>query len=619
MEPDFASSDRQALHAKYRAERDKRLRTDADRQYCAATSDLADFDTDPHADPDFARARLTREVDVLIVGGGFGGLLTAARMAEAGVSDMLLVEAGADVGGTWYWNRYPGVRCDIESYIYMPLLEEVGTVPRERYATGGDILAHCRAITRHYDLYDRALLQTRVTAMTWDEGVARWRVETNRGDRIAARHVTISQGPLAKVKLPGIPGIRDFAGRIFHSSRWDYAYTGGDAGGGMTGLADKRVAVIGTGATAVQVVPKLADDARAVLVFQRTPSAIDERNNAETDLAWWQAQPKGWLRRRRDNFLAVITGRPHDENSVGDRWTDFWVRFGAAMQAAGHAATQSGEPIDPHHVMQGVDYRKMDEIRARVGQIVSDPARAEALKPWYNYLCKRPLYSDEFLQAFERPNVHLIDTGGKGVERITATGVVANGTEHPVDLIVFATGFDVGAPPHEVGRYSVTGRGGATLAAKWRAGLRSVHGTQLAGFPNFHIVGGTQQGTTAFNFTHILDMQAEHAAALVAGYLADGIDSAEVTPEAEDRWLAELEARHVDHQHFYEECTPGFLNNEGDFQDRPTFVGATYGAGPIEYERVLAAWRAEGRAEGRAGPRHADVAVTRAADGRAAA
>ena len=597
----------EALHAKYLAERDKRLRGDADRQFIAAEGDFAELDRDPHADPDFTRAARHDSVDVLVVGGGFGGLLAATRLEQAGVSDFLIVEAGADFGGTWYWNRYPGVRCDIESYIYMPLLEEVGTVPRERYATGADIFAHCQAIGRHFGLYERALLQTRVTRMTWDEGEARWIVETDRGDRIAARFVSISQGPLAKVKLPGIPGIRDFGGRVFHSSRWDYGYSGGDAEGGMTRLSDKRVAVIGTGATAVQVVPKLAADAGQVFVFQRTPSAIDERNNAPTDEAWWRAQPPGWLKQRRDNFLAVITGKPHDENVVGDKWTDFWVRFGGAM----HAAAGSGQPVDPHHVMQGVDYQKMDEIRARVDQTVADPAKAEALKPWYNYLCKRPLYSDEFLQAFAQPNVHLIDTGGQGVERITRDGVVAGGQEYLVDLIVFATGFDVGAPPHKVGNYEVTGRGGATLAGKWDAGLRSVHGTQLAGFPNFHIVGGTQQGTTAFNFTHTLDMQAEHAAALIARCLEEGIASAEVTPEAEDRWLAELAAKHVDHQHFYEECTPGFLNNEGDFRDRPTFVGATYGAGPIEYERVLAAWRDRDFA--------GDVAVTRAGEGRAAA
>lgn len=482
------------------------------------------------------------------------------------------------------------MRCDIESYIYMPLLEEVGTVPSERYATGTEIFEHCRAIGRRYGLYDRALFQTRVSRIEWRDADARWLVETDRGDRIRARFVSLSQGPLAKVKLPGIPGIRDFEGPLFHSSRWDYRFSGGDASGGLTGLRGKRVAVIGTGATSVQIVPKIAESGAELYVFQRTPSAIDERNNERTDEGWFRSQPAGWLQDRRDNFLAVITGKPHAENKVADRWTDFWCRFGAGMAQA----RADGGFVDPHAVMQGVDYQKMDEIRARVSRLVADPDRAERLKPWYNYLCKRPLYSDNFLQRFDRPNVHLVDTDGRGVERITASGVVAGGREYPVDLIVLATGFDVGAPPHEVGGYEVLGRDGRTLRDKWDGGLRTVHGTQLAGFPNLHLVGGTAQGTTAFNFTHVLDMQAIHAAEIVRRCLSEGVASWEVTEQAEDRWLAELERKHVDHQHFYEECTPGFLNNEGDFRDRPTFVGATYGGGPIEYEELIAEWRERG-------------------------
>lgn len=601
-----AADDRQALHEKYLAERDKRLRRDADAQYLAAEGAFADFDDDPYAVSAPVRDPVIREIDTVIVGGGFGGLLTAARLTERDADDFLLIERAADFGGTWYWNRYPGVRCDIESYIYMPLLEEVGTVPTERYATGPEIFEHCRAIGRHYGLYERALLQTRVTRMEWRDEDARWLVETDRGDRISARFVTVSQGPLAKVKLPGIPGIRDFEGPVFHSSRWDYHYTGGDTSGELTTLAGKRVAVIGTGATAVQIVPKIAESGAELYVFQRTPSAIDERNNVPTDETWFRSQPKGWLKERRDNFLAVITAKPHAENKVADRWTDFWSRFGARM-AEMRAA---GGEVDPHEAMQAVDYAKMDEIRARVSQLVADPERAERLKPWYNYLCKRPLYSDHFLQAFDRPNVHLVDTEGQGVERITAAGLVAGGREYPVDLIVFATGFDVGAPPHEVGGYDVVGRDGRTLREKWDAGLRSVHGTQMAGFPNFHLIGGTAQGTTAFNFTHTLDMQATHAADILRHCLENGVVQWEVTPEAEDRWLAQLEARHVDHEHFYEECTPGFLNNEGAFRDRPTFVGATYGGGPIEYEALIAAWRDHGWRE--------DVAVRRGATAQAA-
>ena len=574
-----------ALRRKYAEERDKRLRRDRDRQYIDAATDFAALVEDPYVEPGFSRSSVIEDVDAAVVGGGFGGLLTAAKLRDQGVESLRLIEQAGDFGGTWYWNRYPGVRCDIESYIYMPLLEEVGTVPSERYATGAEIFAHCQAIGRRYGLYERALFQTKVTRIAWDEALARWIIDTDRGDVVRARFVSVSQGPLAKVKLPGVPGIKQFRGRMFHSSRWDYAYTGGDSRGGQVGLASERVAVIGTGATAVQIVPKLAEHAKRLYLFQRTPSAVDERNNAPTDVDWFKSQPKGWQRRRMNNFMAIISGQPQAENLVADRWTDFWGRFGERM------AAHHGKGASPPELMQQVDFEKMEALRARVGRIVSQPETAEALKPWYNYLCKRPLYSDEFLQAMNQENVTLVDTSGRGVEAITEDSVIVEGRSYPVDCIIFATGFDVGAAAHKVGGYDVLGRGGLSLDAKWASGVRTVHGSQMAGFPNFHIVGGAAQGTTAFNFTHTLDMQATHAASLIGRCLDDGVRTMEVTEAAEARWLAALAEKHVDHQQFYEDCTPGFLNNEGDFKDRPTFVGGTYGGGPLEYEAVISRWR----------------------------
>lgn len=587
------SYDPSALRRRYLAERDKRLRGDTDAQYRAAEGAFAHFVDDPYADPAFSRPAVNRDVDALVVGGGFGGLLAAVRLDDNGVDDFLIVEQGADFGGTWYWNRYPGVRCDIESYIYMPLLEEVGTIPTERYATGAEIFAHCQAIGRRYGLYDRALLRTRITALTWDEAAGRWIAETDRGDRIAARFVTVSQGPLAKVKLPGIPGIETYRGKMFHSARWDYDYTGGDQNGGLSGLTDKSVAVIGTGATAVQIVPKVAESAKHLYVFQRTPSAIDLRANAPTDPDWFRAQPAGWLDRRRDNFLRIITSQPHDRNEVGDRWTDFFTRVGAAMRER----VAANDPTPPPEVAQRVDYAKMEEIRARVAAEVGDVEVADRLKPWYNYMCKRPLFSDDFLPAFNRPNVTLVDTDGRGVEAITEDAVVAGGERYPVDCIIFATGFDVGAAPDTVGGYTVTGRDGVTLADRWASDVRTVHGTQLSGFPNFHLVGGSVQGTKAFNFTHTLDMQAEHAAVQIARCLDDDVHACSVTPAAEAAWARACQAKQLDLARFHEDCTPGFLNNEGNFRDKPTFVGATYGGGPIEYHAIITAWRDDGAAD----------------------
>lgn len=590
MSGHHATPEEQALHARYLAERDKRLRKDGEAQYLGAEGDFAEFAADPYVDTPLVRDPLEIEIDVAVIGGGFGGLLTAAKLHDAGIDSFRIIEQGGDFGGTWYWNRYPGVRCDIESYCYLPLLEEIGTIPKERYSTGAEIFAHCQAIGRHYDLYRRALFQTKVTRIAWNDAIARWEIATDRGDLIRARHVSVSQGPLAKVKLPGIPGIKDFKGRIFHSARWDYRYTGGDQHGGLTGLEGKVVAVIGTGATAVQIVPRVADHAKWLYVFQRTPSAIDERNNSATDEDWYRSQPKGWQRARMRNFLANITMQPNDGDVVDDKWTDFWKRFAAGMKQR----AETGSDEDPHAVMQRVDYAKMDEIRDRVDQIVKDPKLAERIKPWYNYLCKRPLYSDEFLQAFNKPNVTLVDTDGRGIERITEAGIISDGNLYPVDLIVFATGFDVGAAAHKVGGYELIGRNGLTLDMRWAKGVRSVHGTQVSGFPNFHIIGGSAQGTTAFNFTHTLDMQATHAVEQIVRCLTTGVRTMEVTHAAEQRWLAEMQAKHIDRSHFYEECTPGFLNNEGNFREKPTFIGATYGPGPLAYEAVITAWRDDG-------------------------
>ncbi len=578
------------LRRKYLKERDKRLRRNAESQYIEATGELEDFLDDPYIDAPLLRDAVEEKTDVVVIGGGFGGLLTAAALHDCGVTSFRIIDQAGDFGGTWYWNRYPGVRCDIESYVYMPLLEEVGTMPSERYAKGGEIFAHCQAIGRHYDLYGRALFQTRVARVEWQENASRWLVETNRGDRILARFVTVSQGPLSKVKLPRIPGIKRFKGKMFHSSRWDYDYTGGDSTGGLEKLATERVAVIGTGATGVQIVPPLAKHAKHLYLFQRTPSAIDRRDNSRTDEQWFRALPEGWQKKRMDNFLSIISGLAQPEDMVSDNWTDFWKRLGARMARS----KEAGEVFDPHDLFQEVDFEKMNEIRDRVGDVIKDPKIADIAKPWYNYLCKRPLYSDQYLQAFNQPNVTLVDTGGDGVSEITKDAIVAGGMEYKVDAIIFATGFDVGAAAYKVGGYDLVGRNDMKLDEKWKNGVRSVHGTQMSAFPNFHIVGGVAQGTTAFNFTHTLGMQARHAADLITRCLDEGIDVMEVTEAAEARWQKVMEAKHIDRSHFYEECTPGFLNNEGNFRDKPTFIGATYGGGPLEYESIIEAWRDSG-------------------------
>ncbi|MEV4898933.1 NAD(P)/FAD-dependent oxidoreductase, partial [Nonomuraea sp. NPDC055795] len=295
--------DKHALRARYRQERDKRLRPDGNDQYLRLTGRFASYADDPYT-PRAPREPKDDHVTVAFVGGGFAGLVTGARLKEAGVADVRIVEKGGDFGGTWYWNRYPGAQCDTASFVYMPLLEELGHMPTEKYAHAPEILEHCRRIGKHYGLYDNALFHTEVTGLEWDDERALWTVTTDRGDRFTARFVAMGVGPLHVPKLPGIPGIDSFAGHSFHTSRWDYGYTGGDpAGAPMDRLAGKRVAVIGTGATAVQCVPHLARACAELYVFQRTPSSVDVRDNRPTDPEWFAgiATP-GWQRRWLENF-----------------------------------------------------------------------------------------------------------------------------------------------------------------------------------------------------------------------------------------------------------------------------------------------------------------------------
>ena len=581
--------DPDALRARYRAERDKRLRADGNDQYVEVRGEFARFVDDPYVAPGFARAPLTDAVEVVIVGGGFGGLLAGARLREAGIDDLRIIEKGGDFGGTWYWNRYPGAQCDIEAYIYLPLLEELGYVPTEKYAHAPEILAHSRAIGRHYDLYRGAVFQTEVTAMRWDDAAARWIVETNRGDRLRARFVVMANGPLNRPKLPGIPGVESFAGHAFHTSRWDYAYTGGDADGGLTGLRGKRVGIIGTGATAVQCVPHLGAAAEHLYVFQRTPSSIDVRGNRPTDPDWAASLEPGWHRRRMDNFNILVTGGFQDEDLVNDGWTDiirkllFMVREDADGTVARDGIAKT---------LELADFQKMEQIRARVDAVVRDPATAEALKPYYRQFCKRPCFHDEYLATFNRPNVTLVDTQGRGVERITPRGVVVAGVEYPLDCLIYATGFEVGTDYTRRAGYQLRGRDGVTLTEKWAGGVRTLHGIHTRGFPNCFIMNNQQAGFTA-NYPHMLAEQSTHIAHILRAARERGARTVEVSEAAESEWVETIIRLAVIAQDFLESCTPGYYNNEGKPGERSGQNGF-YGGGSEEYFRLLREWRATG-------------------------
>lgn len=583
------SFDPEALRAKYRAERDRRMRPDASSQYLAVAGEFGYYARDPYT-PRSERSPLTDRVEVLVIGAGFGGLVSAARLREAGVESMRIMDEAGDVGGTWYWNRYPGIRCDIESYVYMPLLEELGTVPSQRYAPGEEIRQHAMAIADHYDLYRDTAFHTRATELRWDEDAEEWIVGTDRGDSMRARYVIVSSGTLTQPKLPGIPGIQDYAGHTFHTSRWDYGYTGGDAAGGLTGLAGKRVGVVGTGATGLQVIPHLARDAEQLFVFQRTPSSVDVRNNRPTDPGWAANLQPGWQRERMDNFLSILSGEEVDEDLTQDGWTST-ARLQRKMISG--AVDTTLEPAERERRDELADFAKMEQIRERVDSVVSDPATAAALKPWYRYMCKRPGFSDEYLQAFNRPNVTLVDTADHGgVTRMTADSVVVGDEEYEVDCVIFATGFETGVSGVISGTLPVYGRHGVELLDAWAQGPRTLHGFYSHGFPNlFHL--GSVQNANAVNFVHILTEQAEHITAVIAAARDTGARRVEPTAEAEQEWCETIRQVAADNSTFLAECTPGYYNGEGT----RTGKSNSYGPGPIAFHKLLAQWRSERLAE----------------------
>jgi cation diffusion facilitator CzcD-associated flavoprotein CzcO len=590
--------DADAIHSKYLGEREMRLREDGIDQYVEVKAEFSRYVDDPYVEPGFSRAPVFDEVQFAIIGGGFGGLLMAARLREAGYDDLRLVETGGDVGGTWYWNRYPGAMCDVESYCYLPLLEELGFMPKHKYSFAPEILEHSRHIARHYRLYDNALFQTSVTELRWSEDDQRWIISTDRGDRFKAQYVAMANGPLNRPKLPGIPGTNDFKGYTFHTSRWDYGYTGGNSYGGLDGLRDKRVGIIGTGATAIQCIPHLGAAARHLYVFQRTPSSIDARNNCETDRQWAAGLAPGWQKRRIENFNILVSGGEQDEDLVGDGWTDIFRNL--TMTAVAEASRKLGRPLtseERDQLLVLADYKKMNQIRARVDSIVKDPATAAALKPWYRQFCKRPCFHDEYLQTYNRSNVTLVDTLGKGVERLTAHGVVANSREFAVDCLIFATGFEVGTSFARRTGYEIIGRGGKTLSEHWADGMRTLHGITVNGFPNCFFIGPGQSVFTV-NFPLLLENQTRHVTYIVHEARQRSAQTVELTADAESAYVQEIRRLSGLGERFRMECTPGYYNGEGAAGGRHGFFSEIFGAGSLMFFDMLAKWRDDGRMEG---------------------
>jgi cyclohexanone monooxygenase len=487
--------------------------------YIAMEGEFAKYLQDVYSSPPVERDALSDDCEILIVGAGFASLLLWYKLQKAGFTDVRVCEKGGDVGGTWYWNRYPGIACDVESYSYLPLLEEMGYFPTMKFASGFEILEYCQSMAERYGFYDKCLFHTTVERTDWDEAAGRWTVSTDRGDRMRARYVVLANGILTTPKLARIEGMETFQGKAFHTSRWDY----------NVDLAGKRVGIIGTGATAVQVIPEIAKVVKELFVFQRTPSTIDvrdQRATTEEEIAAWSKEP-GWALARRERLAKISSGRTAlqgNDDYLSGKVADFKERKQYERQLSQEEMIQR---------QLNTNFRIMEQIRARVDAIVKDPKTAAALKPYYPYGCKRPTFHDEFLPSFNLPHVKLIDTAPLGVSRINERGVVHDGVEYPLDVLIYATGFQWMATATF---NMITGRGGRTLRDKWRSeGVRTFLGLHSHGFPNLFIMSGPQGGGGQFNFTRGIEGHTDYVVWMLKELQARGATVVDVRrePEAE--------------------------------------------------------------------------------------
>ena len=503
--------------ARYRAFKEARAGA-AD--YMAMEGEFSRYLEDVYSADPVARDALTDECEILVVGAGFGGLLLWHKLREAGFTDVRFCEKGGDVGGTWYWNRYPGIACDVESYSYLPLLEEMGYVPTMKFAAGFEIMEYCQKMAEKFGFYDHCLFHTTVEETEWSEDDARWTVTTDRGDRMRARFVILANGILTTPKLARIDGMASFKGDSFHTSRWDYNID----------LEGKRVGVIGTGATAVQVIPEIAKVVDKLYVFQRTPSSIDVRDQRETsqeEVAAWASEP-GWAKARRARFARISAGRTAmkaNDDYLAGKVADFKER------------KQHARELSPDELMQkqlDSNFRIMEQIRARVDAIVDNPVTAAALKPWYPYGCKRPTFHDEYLPVFNKPHVTLVDTAPRGVNRISERGVVHDGVEYPVDVLIYATGFQWMATSTF---NMITGRSGQTMREKWQSeGTRTFLGLHSKGFPNLFIMTGPQGGGGSFNFTNAIEEHGDYIVWMLQTMRERGASTVDIRKEDEDAY-----------------------------------------------------------------------------------
>ncbi|KAF2009123.1 FAD/NAD(P)-binding domain-containing protein [Aaosphaeria arxii CBS 175.79] len=615
------------VEQRYGTERAKRLRPEGDNQFIdiSHSPQHQSFLDDPWVDPGNVQDAKTlfpnSRCQMLVLGTGLGGLVYAVRMIQAGIKpeDIRMVDVAGGVGGTWYWNRYPGAHCDIESYSYLPLLEETGYVPKHRYSRGEEIREYANLIAEKWDLSRRIAFQTKAQKLTYDENNKEWvvKLEQRQADKeplqldVRAEYVVTVNGPLNWPKLPGIPGILDYKGDIFHASRWNYTATGGSPDDwSLTQLKDKTVAIIGTGCTGVQITPQLARWAKHVYVVQRTPASVDHQDQKETDEKWFRnevATSPGWQRERMKNLHEHFTTEESPSvNLMGDAWT----RAPALVGLTGNVNGPKTIEELPAYMkkLHAIDLPRQNRLRKRVEEEVHDKDTAARLQAWYPSWCKRPAFHDEYLSTFNRSNVTLLDTEGKGADQITNDSVIVDGKSYVVDLIICATGFR--APftgtPAEKANATFFGRNGVSITEEWaRNGPKTQHGVLDYNFPNLFF-SGPWQGANSPNYLFAVDMFARHAAYILAEARrkAHGKKFAVApTASAAEKWSMEVAMKSAPNMAIMG-CTPSYLNVEGGLDKIPPEMqlivasSGLWGSGVEHFINLIEAWQKEGSMDG---------------------
>lgn len=489
----------------------------------------------------------------------------------------------------------------MESYVYLPFLEETGYIPKDRFSYGPEILEQTARVVARWNLSSHAQFQTKVGSIIWDEALRRWHIRTNKDDHFTAQFVITATGTLHEPKLPAIAGIEEFQNAKFHSARWDYSVTGGDSAGNMTRLANKTVGIIGTGTSAAQIVPMVARSAKKLFIFQRTPSSISLRENCKTDPGIAATLEPGWQQRRMDLLSRILSGDKSDEECTALEGLEALTPRAIYQEAAGAGITVKSEDLS--ELMQLADLRHMEAARKLVEDTVQDRATAEKLKPWYSFLCKRPAFHNNYLVTFNRPNVELVDTDGQGVERVTQTAVVTNGREYPVDVLIFATGFNFFIRPDFYRRsgFDLIGASGISLDALWdKNGPNTLFGIHFGGgFPNLFNIGTVQAGV-AFSWLQTCYVAADHIAGVIACSLNEGrFEVIEPTDEAQEEWGKQMDVGAELKLQFHKACPPGSYNNQG----KPEELSARWGSYPkgvMAWADTLREWREEGKLRGMA-------------------